>query len=101
MNLPNLGHGFAQCLSLAFPLDQMRVEGDHEITSAGIVHIPQTEHYGLPSSLQETSHQSHEFVPGCYRVAAGGTPAQYDQFCGKLEVMQVVQAQVRVAEPDR
>ena len=101
MFFPQFDHGRLHCCRLRMSLLQPGIERDHKVLSALVVHVPQTENQRLRSSLQQPAHKANEFISRGDHIEASGASAQNDKFGRQVQVIEVVQAQVRVSQADR
>src|SRR5690348_165889 len=98
--ISQLLHGLLQGRGPGAARLQMAVEGDHEVACAGVLDVPQAEHERLRARLEEAARQADQFVAGAHDIQPGGTAAQHHDLGWQLELVNVVNAQVRSAQPD-
>src|SRR4029453_4310747 len=96
-----LGHGVLQGPRLVARRRQAAVEQLHEIGGALIVDVPQSEQHSLRAGVEQSTLQTHQLIAAHHQIQAGAASAERDQLGGKAELVEVEQAELRVAQADR
>ena len=73
---PQLNHGRLHGRGLRLSLLQARVEGNHEVFSTLVVHVPQAENERLRSCLEQAASQADQLIAGRDHIQSRGAPAE-------------------------
>ena len=99
--LAQFDHGLLERKRFWKALLQSLVEIDHEILGAFIVDIPQAEKQRLNAGPEQSASETDYFISGSDGVEAGGAAAEHDQFRWKMQLAEIVEAELRIAETNR
>jgi len=98
--LPKFLHGMLERAGHLAGANEFTIEMLHEFRSALIMHVPQRQKQRGGAGAEETTLKPEQLVSGSDEIHAGGATAQRNQICVQPHLVEIVQIQVTVTQPD-